>query len=491
MGTEQEDAFTTLKQRLLSAPILVYPDFQKPFIISTDASDQAIGYVLGQRDQQGREHAIAYGGRKLHRDEQKWHISEKEGLSLVEAVKQFRPYIANTKFTIYTDNIALKWLNSIKNMNGRLGRWSLFLQAFNFEIKHKAGAQNTNADGLSRRDYDTQPGQEVTQTVNLCNTSSEGHTSQKDSLQVTFVYKYQNVQQVMALNPVMANDIQTENNAPEPNDVDVNDALREQQQNCPDFEEIMQYIEQREVPEDAGSARRVVAESSSFDIVDGILYHLHQDRNRGVPRDQRVIKQLAVPRILRDDLLKSYHDSIAGGGHQGYERTYEALRRKYYWPRMYSDVMQYTTSCVNCHQQSETPMLDLHRCSRCQSRTFSAEFTLISLGQYKNLHSQKTSTTTFYLWSTVSRNGVRHSQCIRNQALKSQPYCTEKSSPDMELLGPLSQTEVSHSFQNLSKRCVNYYTPRNEVRGGYTGITLSVRLSVCRRARLGKMVSSA
>ena len=328
----------------------MYPDFHKPFIISTDASDQAIGYVLGQRDQHGREQAIAYGGRKLHRDEQKWHISEKEGLSLVEAVKQFRPYIANTKFTVYTDNIALKWLNSIKNMNGRLGRWSLFLQAFNFEIKHKAGAQNTNADGLSRRDYDMDQGQGITQAVNLCKTSSEDHTSQKDTLQVTFVYKYENVQQVMALNPVMPNDIQAENNAPEPNDLDVNAALREQQQNCPDFEEIIQYLEQREVPEDAGTARRVVAESNSFDIVDGILYHLHQDRNRAVPRDQRVIKQLAVPRVLRDDLLKSYHDSIAGGGHQGYERTYEALRRKYYWPSMYSDVMQYTTSCINCQQ---------------------------------------------------------------------------------------------------------------------------------------------
>ena len=349
-GPEQADAFQTLKQRLLSAPILVYPDFQKPFIISTDASDQAIGYVLGQRDQQGREQAIAYGGRKLHRDEQKWHISEKEGLSLVEAVKQFRPYVANTKFTIYTDNIALKWLNNIKNMNGRLGRWSLFLQAFNFEIKHKAGAQNTNADGLSRRDYSTQSEQEVTGTVNMCGTSTEKNTCQKDILQVTFAYKYENVQQVMALNPVMATDTQAENNLPEPNDVDVNDGLRAQQQNCPDFEEIIQYIEQREVPEDAGTARRVVAESSSFDIVDGILYHLHQDRNRGIPRDQRVIKQLAVPRVLRDDLLKSYHDSIAGGGHQGYERTYEALRRKYYWPRMYSDVMQYTTSCVNCQR---------------------------------------------------------------------------------------------------------------------------------------------
>ena len=349
-GPEQADAFQTLKQRLLSAPILVYPDFQKPFIISTDASDQAIGYVLGQRDQQGHEQAIAYGGRKLHRDEQKWHISEKEGLSLVEAVKQFRPYVANTKFTIYTDNIALKWLNNIKNMNGRLGRWSLFLQAFNFEIKHKAGAQNTNADGLSRRDYSTEPEQEVTGTVNMCGTLTEKNTCQKDILQVTFAYKYENVQQVMALNPVMATDTQAENNLPEPNDVDVNDGLRAQQQNCPDFEEIIQYIERQEVPEDAGSARRVVAESSSFDIVDGILYHLHQDRNRGIPRDQRVIKQLAVPRVLRDDLLKSYHDSIAGGGHQGYERTYEALRRKYFWPRMYSDVLQYTTSCVNCQR---------------------------------------------------------------------------------------------------------------------------------------------
>ncbi|KAK3084626.1 hypothetical protein FSP39_016530 [Pinctada imbricata] len=343
-GPDQHHAFIALKQKLTSAPILVYPDFQKQFIISTDASDTAIGYVLGQKDIEGREHVIAYGGRQLHRDEKKWHISEKEGLSLVEAVKQFRPYIANTKFTVFTDNIALKWLNDIRNMNGRLGRWSLFLQGFNFDIKHKSGVNNSNADGLSRRVYDTDTRENIANTpIKALNSIVHSNTCQ-----VTFAYKYENEQRIFALNPVSPSDNTV--TLSHPNDIEVNNTLKQLQQSCSDFEDVYRYLVQREVPEDAGSARRTVAESHTYQVIDGVLYHLYQDRNRGVPRDQRIIKQLAVPRMLRDDLLKSYHDSIAGGGHQGYERTYEAIRQKYFWPRMYTDILQYTSTCIRCQK---------------------------------------------------------------------------------------------------------------------------------------------
>jgi hypothetical protein len=78
-----QEAFETLKERLINAPILVLPNFSKSFVLTTDASTSGIAYILGQRDDEGREHVIAYGGRGLHPNETRWGgIAELECLAL-------------------------------------------------------------------------------------------------------------------------------------------------------------------------------------------------------------------------------------------------------------------------------------------------------------------------------------------------------------------------------------------------------------------------
>ena len=116
-----QQAFEDIKIRLTSAPILSYPRFDQPFILTTDSSDFAIGYMLSQV-QDGKEHAVAYGGRSLRGSELKWHITDKEALALVESVQHFRHYLAGQKFPVYTDNVSVKYLQKIKDCNGRLGR---------------------------------------------------------------------------------------------------------------------------------------------------------------------------------------------------------------------------------------------------------------------------------------------------------------------------------------------------------------------------------
>ncbi|KAL3887802.1 hypothetical protein ACJMK2_000195 [Sinanodonta woodiana] len=152
-----ESAFNKLKTALTTTPVLVYPNMDKPFILSTDASGQDISYILSQKDDQGREHPISYGGRALRIFEMKWGVSDREGLALVEGVRYYRHFLEHQKFTVVTDHAALKYLKDIKNPTGRLGRWSMLLQGFQYDVIHKAGRSHQNADVLSRIPYEQQP----------------------------------------------------------------------------------------------------------------------------------------------------------------------------------------------------------------------------------------------------------------------------------------------------------------------------------------------
>ena len=143
---DAEKAFITLKEKLITTPILAFPDFKKTFLLYTDASNKAIGYILGQKDDEGREHVIAYGGRALQNAELKYGITEKETLALVSAIKHFRVYLMHNKFIAITDHSAIKYLKDTKDPTGRLGRWALFLQSFDFEVVYKPGVTHKNAD---------------------------------------------------------------------------------------------------------------------------------------------------------------------------------------------------------------------------------------------------------------------------------------------------------------------------------------------------------
>ena len=126
------------------------PDFTKPFVLQTDASDVGIGAVLSQSDDKELDHPIAYYSRKLLPRERKYSTIEKECLAIKLAVHAFRVYLLGKPFLIETDHRALEWLNSVKENNPRLARWSLLLQPYQFSVKHRPGARNGNADSLSR-----------------------------------------------------------------------------------------------------------------------------------------------------------------------------------------------------------------------------------------------------------------------------------------------------------------------------------------------------
>ena len=153
---QAEEAFTTLKKKMTSAPALVPARMDYPFILQTDASDVGLGAVLAQ-EYHGEEQPIAFFSRRLNKAEQNYSTTEKECLAVVEGVKAFALYLIGSVFTIVTDHAALKSLQTTTKSGPRVTRWALALQPFNFSIVHRAGKKHQNADGLSRQAWDREP----------------------------------------------------------------------------------------------------------------------------------------------------------------------------------------------------------------------------------------------------------------------------------------------------------------------------------------------
>lgn len=151
---EAEEAFAEIKEKLTKAPVLAAPDYSKPFIIQTDASDRGIGGVLVQGEGEN-EHPIAFVSRSLNRCERNYSVTERECLAVVFSIEKFRPYVEGTTFKVLTDHYSLLWLQNIKEPTGRLARWSVRLQQYSFVLEHRKGKHNIVPDALSRAPLET------------------------------------------------------------------------------------------------------------------------------------------------------------------------------------------------------------------------------------------------------------------------------------------------------------------------------------------------
>jgi RNase H-like domain found in reverse transcriptase/Reverse transcriptase (RNA-dependent DNA polymerase)/Ty3 transposon capsid-like protein/Integrase zinc binding domain/Chromo (CHRromatin Organisation MOdifier) domain/gag-polyprotein putative aspartyl protease len=149
-NSDSQEAFEKLKKNLMEYPILRIPNLSKKFQIYTDASGLALGAILSQKDDNGEEYVCCYSSRLLHGAELHYGISEKECLAVVWAIRLYHPYLHGERFEVITDHSALKWLMNIEDPTGRLARWSIYLQAYDFEIIHRKGSSHGNVDALSR-----------------------------------------------------------------------------------------------------------------------------------------------------------------------------------------------------------------------------------------------------------------------------------------------------------------------------------------------------
>lgn len=289
-GEEQRSAFNTLKQALSSTPVLVRPDPEKPFTVTTDASGFAVGAVLTQEDDQGHQRPIAYMSHKMLPAERNYPVHEQELLAIVSALKEWRYLLhGNHLVTIITDHMSLKYLNSQPFLSARQARWVEFLQDFDIVITHRAGKENVAADALSRRG-DHRRAAEVE--------DEEKKTSTDTS-------KVQRIP--FRLAPMTS--------------IEQNGLM----------EEIKAATER-------DAALQPIAadpEQYGYTLTDGLL------------KNQQGCVVIPADRSIRTRILQEVHDAPTGG-HLGMEKTLTRLGKLFWWEGIRAETQQYVGSCVAC-----------------------------------------------------------------------------------------------------------------------------------------------
>ena len=326
-GPTQQEAFEKLKEMLISAPLLAYPDPNLPYILYTDASRLAVGYVLCQK--QGEvEKVICYGGKQLSEVESKAGITEQEFLAVCYAIDDCKCYLLGTEFVVVTDHAALKGFIKTSEPNAKLARRILALQPYKFTIEYRPGRKHSNADALSRRPYKEQG-------VGL-------DTQEPLTAFVVFAYEKKNGRRrrkpKQKLKSLM-------------DGTDVHQFAIQQIQD-PDLKPYYEFQRDGSLPEDPKIERIVLRTKDDFVLKEGILYHMWIRPGPGNLADRTVL-QLAVPREYHEELLNSYHDSSLAG-HRRFQKTCTQLKLKYWWPQLVKQVMNWVNSCKPCAQADKT-----------------------------------------------------------------------------------------------------------------------------------------
>jgi hypothetical protein len=148
-GPSQQKSFDSLKRKLGTTPVLAFPNYSLPFILTTDASKVAVAAVLSQA-QAGVKRPIAFASRQKNTAEQSYTASESEMLALVWATKFFRCYLFGRKFLALTNHLSLTYLRDFWDQKQRLMRWRMKLSELDFTVEHRAGKKIPHLGALSR-----------------------------------------------------------------------------------------------------------------------------------------------------------------------------------------------------------------------------------------------------------------------------------------------------------------------------------------------------
>lgn len=365
---EYVSSFEKCKTLLTNDPILRYPDFNKDFLLTTDASNVAIGAILSQGPI-GSDKPISYASRTLNDSELNYSTIEKELLAIVWATKYFRPYLFGRKFKILTDHKPLQWIMSLKEPNSRLTRWRLKLSEYDYTVEYKKGKANTNADALSRIEIHAHDHQSLIEEIDELNSimgnpsdsiiarpnsetvtvpdngsaTATAHTSQENPIlevpisddplnkfhrQIIFT-----IVGDVKKRPVVSKPFETHTRI----SIQVTESNLEQ--------DVIKAIKDYVTPK----------------IKTGILINPPLGLYSIIPIIQSSFKSSAMnliltkvelenvkPYLRQQEIIKHYHDGKTN--HRGINECYLSLSKKYYWPKMKEQITKFINECTVCGQ---------------------------------------------------------------------------------------------------------------------------------------------
>ena len=148
-GNAQQEAFDAIKAKFCSEPILKVYDPELATRVEVDASGFAVGGILSQKHKDGLWHPVAYRSESMSKEERNYEIYNREMLGLIRALEDWRHFLEGIEFEIVTDHKNIEWWATMRDLNRRQARWSLYLSRFNFKVTYKKG-ESMQADALSR-----------------------------------------------------------------------------------------------------------------------------------------------------------------------------------------------------------------------------------------------------------------------------------------------------------------------------------------------------
>lgn len=301
---QQQCAFAALSKAVTDNACLQLPDLNKPFVLQTDASDCGLGAVLLQ-EYGGVLRPVAFTSHTLTPAERNYSVAERECLAIIHALKRFDMYLDGATFEIQSDHLALSWLRGLKNPAGRLARWALTLQQYDYSIVYRPGSTNKVADALSRAPLPEEHSQDTHGLVTVAVTAR----GSPDSRWGTLVSR-EDLRKAQ-LDDGLCQRVSAWLAARGPVD-------------CPSDEEFDSYL-----MSDDGLLLRYIPQAD--DDPDGSAF------------------RTVIPRKLRKLFIRYMHDS-ALAGHSSGSKTYEKLSQIATWPGMRQDVLRYARSCSVCQK---------------------------------------------------------------------------------------------------------------------------------------------
>ena len=279
-------SFEEIKTRLVQAPIMAAPEWNQGFEIMCDASDFAMGAVLGQiKEKMFR--TIYYASRTFNEAQENYSTTEKEMLAVVFACEKFRQYILGSHVIIHTDHAAIKYLMSKKEAKPRLIRWVLLLQEFDLEIKDKKGCDNVIADHLSRVERSTDEEEKLTLTENF---------PDEQLFKVSF--------------------------------------------QLPWYADIVNYLACGVVPSEFSyqQKRKLRTDSRYYIWDDPLLFRRGAD----------MIIRRCVAENEKGKIMNECHASPYGGHFSGERTAHKILQSGFYWPTIFRDCAEWVKLCDRC-----------------------------------------------------------------------------------------------------------------------------------------------